>query len=131
MIDFIFVVDDSKNWHAQNLKRNPHHYSALRYLGAKKIARIQEDIGAAVYYNTLVRCEDKVVYHRLMVVLVFVLAKTQGGCLSNFIVGFRQFTAQCPTKWLARETIFEPHGRQITHIVLFIRGHFFQDVEAK
>ncbi|XP_038069086.1 phosphatidate cytidylyltransferase, mitochondrial-like [Patiria miniata] len=61
MIDFIFVVNDAADWHAQNLRRNPHHYSSLRHLGAEKIVRIQDEIGAGVYYNTLVRCEDKLI----------------------------------------------------------------------
>ena len=59
MIDFVFVVDKPKHWHRMNLQRNPDHYSALRHLGAERIVKIQET-GAGVYYNTLVRCEDKV-----------------------------------------------------------------------
>ncbi len=62
MIDFVFVVDKPKHWHHMNLQRNPDHYSALRHLGAERIVKIQE-MGAGVYYNTLVRCEDKVRQH--------------------------------------------------------------------
>ncbi|XP_033646476.1 phosphatidate cytidylyltransferase, mitochondrial-like [Asterias rubens] len=60
MIDFVFVVDKPKHWHRMNLQRNPDHYSALRHLGAERIVKIQET-GAGVYYNTLVRCEDKLI----------------------------------------------------------------------
>ncbi|XP_022081193.1 phosphatidate cytidylyltransferase, mitochondrial-like [Acanthaster planci] len=61
MIDFIFVVGNATDWHEQNLRRNPDHYSGLRLLGARNIASIQENIGASVYFNTLVRCEDRLI----------------------------------------------------------------------
>ncbi|RYG50020.1 hypothetical protein EON66_12300, partial [archaeon] len=31
------------------------HYSAVRYLGSRVIAALQQDMGAGLYYNTLVR----------------------------------------------------------------------------
>lgn len=54
MIDFVFVVDDSVRFHTENLQQNSSHYSFLKWLGPKFITKIQNDISAAVYFNTLV-----------------------------------------------------------------------------
>uniref|UniRef100_M4BXI2 Phosphatidate cytidylyltransferase, mitochondrial n=1 Tax=Hyaloperonospora arabidopsidis (strain Emoy2) TaxID=559515 RepID=M4BXI2_HYAAE len=54
MVDLVFAVDDPLAWHDQNLARNPHHYSVLKYLGAANVAAFQENFGAGVYYNTMV-----------------------------------------------------------------------------
>ncbi|XP_033104857.1 phosphatidate cytidylyltransferase, mitochondrial-like, partial [Anneissia japonica] len=60
MIDLIFVVDDPSEWHAANLHQNLHHYSMLRHCGSDSIASIQDNIGAGVYYNTRVECQNMV-----------------------------------------------------------------------
>ena len=60
MLDYIVVVDDSVRWHADNLARNRLHYSFLKYGGAKFITEIQRGFGAGIYFNTLVRFEDRV-----------------------------------------------------------------------
>lgn len=58
MIDFLFVVDDVKAWHEENLLRFPEHYSQnMRFLGAEKCADVQR-WGAAVYYNVGVRLSN-------------------------------------------------------------------------
>ncbi|CAF0786343.1 unnamed protein product [Brachionus calyciflorus] len=54
MTDFVFVVDDSIKFHDENLKMNSSHYSFLKYLGPYYLSKIQNDFGAACYYNTLV-----------------------------------------------------------------------------
>lgn len=56
MIDLILAVDDPFDFHIKNCAANPTHYSFLRKLpgGGKAVARIQENFGAKVYYNTLV-----------------------------------------------------------------------------
>ena len=54
MIDFVFVVDNSVQFHDKNLKQNWSHYSFLKYLGPYYVSKIQEEYGAACYYNTLV-----------------------------------------------------------------------------
>lgn len=54
MIDFVFVVDDSLQFHTENLKQNRSHYSFLKWLGPKNISLFQDEIPAACYYNTLV-----------------------------------------------------------------------------
>jgi mitochondrial translocator assembly and maintenance protein 41 len=61
MIDFIFAVDDPVEWHKENLQKNRKHYSALGYLGPKYISYLQENIGARIYYNTLVSCEGRLI----------------------------------------------------------------------
>lgn len=59
MLDMIFAVDDPVSWHKDNLKLNPHHYSALRYFGSSVIGSVQA-CTAGVYYNTLVKIDDQV-----------------------------------------------------------------------
>ncbi len=41
MLDLVLAVKSPTEWHAANLEWNPRHYSALRWLGAETIARIQ------------------------------------------------------------------------------------------
>lgn len=54
MIDFIVVVDDSLEWHQENLAKNSSHYSFLKYFGARTISKVQEEFGANCYFNTLI-----------------------------------------------------------------------------
>ena len=54
MIDFVLVVEDSVKFHSENLQQNKSHYSFLRVLGARNLARLQDDVSAGCYYNTLV-----------------------------------------------------------------------------
>jgi translocator assembly and maintenance protein 41 len=60
IIDFILVVDDSVSFHYENIQNNPTHYSFLKYLGPYYVSKIQDELGAACYYNTLVRLDDDV-----------------------------------------------------------------------
>lgn len=53
MIDLILCVDDSYDWHAQNLIKNPRDYSLMRYLGPNLISGYQQ-YAAGVYCNTLI-----------------------------------------------------------------------------
>lgn len=63
MLDLIFAVDNPLEWHEENIKRNWHHYSFLRYLGSESITAVQR-LSAGVYYNTSVRVESQVcMYH--------------------------------------------------------------------
>lgn len=61
MIDFVFVVEDSRDWHKNNLKSNPGHYSSLGRFGCNAVVTVQDRFGAGVYYNTLVPCEGRVI----------------------------------------------------------------------
>ncbi|XP_019882039.1 phosphatidate cytidylyltransferase, mitochondrial [Camponotus floridanus] len=56
MLDLIFVVRNANKWHAENLVNNPNHYAQpLRFFGPKTITNVQEQLGAKIFYNTLVK----------------------------------------------------------------------------
>ncbi|CAG0898168.1 unnamed protein product [Darwinula stevensoni] len=58
MVDVIIAVDNAKLWHEDNVRKNPSHYSFLKYFGSSFIETVQHAWGAKVYFNTLVRFED-------------------------------------------------------------------------
>lgn len=58
VIDLMFCVRDPLGWHAENISRHESHYSAMRHLGPKVIMKYQENLGAGVYFNTLVPLTD-------------------------------------------------------------------------
>ncbi|XP_065371177.1 phosphatidate cytidylyltransferase, mitochondrial [Calliphora vicina] len=58
VIDLVFCVRDPLGWHAENMSRHESHYSAMRYLGPKLIMKYQENLGAGIYFNTLVPLPD-------------------------------------------------------------------------
>ena len=60
MLDFVFVVDDPVAWHKENIARNSGHYSMLKWLGPRYVARFQDLYGARIYFNTLVQCQGRV-----------------------------------------------------------------------
>jgi translocator assembly and maintenance protein 41 len=53
IIDFLFGVSHTQNWHALNLTQHPSHYRGLRYLpyASAAISRLQDSLGAGVYFN--------------------------------------------------------------------------------
>eukprot|EP00750_Incisomonas_marina_P021870 INCI4777.1.p1 GENE.INCI4777.1~~INCI4777.1.p1 ORF type:complete len:393 (-),score=56.24 INCI4777.1:795-1973(-) len=53
MVDFLLAVEDPVDWHRQNLARNAHHYSFLKYFGAAAISSIQ-GTAAQVYFHPYV-----------------------------------------------------------------------------
>ena len=61
MLDFIFVVDDPKSWHAENVERNADHYSAFFRMFPQRIAPYQENKGAGVFFNTLIPFEERLI----------------------------------------------------------------------
>eukprot|EP00112_Aurelia_sp_Birch-Aquarium-sp1_P000310 Seg1027.1 transcript_id=Seg1027.1/GoldUCD/mRNA.D3Y31 product="Phosphatidate cytidylyltransferase mitochondrial" protein_id=Seg1027.1/GoldUCD/D3Y31 len=61
MADLIFVVKDPKIWHAANLQTHPDHYSFLQSFGPDFIASLQCNYGAKVYFNTLVKFEERMI----------------------------------------------------------------------
>jgi translocator assembly and maintenance protein 41 len=77
MADLVFVVDDPVEWHKKNLEMNSSHYSGLKYLGAKGIARIQENWACGVYYNSFVTVDDQVrSAFKASIILVLILSHT-------------------------------------------------------
>lgn len=54
MIDLIFVVKDTTDFHGQNLQMNPDHYSAVKYFGPHFVSNLQENFSAKVYFNSLI-----------------------------------------------------------------------------
>lgn len=57
MIDLILCVDDAHAFHEENLARNPHDYSFMRYFGTSLISNYQ-NFSAGVYFNTLVPIDN-------------------------------------------------------------------------
>lgn len=53
LVDLIFIVDDAKRWHAENLTRNPSHYSGLRFLGPRAVNTVNH-WGPKVYFNAFI-----------------------------------------------------------------------------
>lgn len=52
MLDFILATDDPAAWHAENMQRNPEHYSTLaRLVGPSRVAGLADRAGG-VFYNT-------------------------------------------------------------------------------
>ncbi|XP_022165998.1 phosphatidate cytidylyltransferase, mitochondrial isoform X2 [Myzus persicae] len=58
MVDLIFVVNNTHNFHQDNLTINPHHYSSIRYLGASVLSSVQTSFGANVYFNTHITVDN-------------------------------------------------------------------------
>lgn len=58
MIDLVFCVNNSLEWHRKNMQTNSSHYSAVRMLGSSAVAKIQTQFGARVYCNTLIPLDD-------------------------------------------------------------------------
>lgn len=54
MIDLIFAVDNSVEWHKENMKVNKSHYSPCIPMSPYMITYIQEKFGASVWFNTLI-----------------------------------------------------------------------------
>ncbi|XP_045145928.1 phosphatidate cytidylyltransferase, mitochondrial isoform X1 [Echinops telfairi] len=59
MLDLVFTVDDPLRWHSRNLEKNWSHYSFLKVLGPRMITTVQNNYGAGVYYNPLIKCDGR------------------------------------------------------------------------
>lgn len=72
MVDFILVTNNAEDFHRENIKWNPSHYSFLRFLlNPKRIAKFQSNYAgkledsisfaflARIYYNTLVKSKNR------------------------------------------------------------------------
>ena len=54
MLDIILVVDNTEEWHTENLRRNPSHYSSVVSLSPFLLSLIQDHIGANFWFNAYV-----------------------------------------------------------------------------
>lgn len=72
MTDFVFIVDNCFEWHQENMKQNSSHYSSLRYGGPKLVSKVQEHLGAYVYYNTLIPIDDGVSFSCTALQFIFI-----------------------------------------------------------
>ncbi|XP_004702444.1 phosphatidate cytidylyltransferase, mitochondrial isoform X2 [Echinops telfairi] len=61
MLDLVFTVDDPLRWHSRNLEKNWSHYSFLKVLGPRMITTVQNNYGAGVYYNPLIKCDGRLI----------------------------------------------------------------------
>lgn len=60
MIDLILAVENSEEWHRQNLEQNRAHYSSLMKLcGSSVIGKVQRNWGAQIYYHPFVQLPFK------------------------------------------------------------------------
>lgn len=61
VIDFIFGVSYTEHWHSLNLQQHRDHYSFLGSLGAGVVTRVQDNIGAGVYFNPYVTVNGTII----------------------------------------------------------------------
>lgn len=66
MVDMMFVVEDSMQWHNTNKQRNQSHYSTPFPMSPSMIASIQDNYGAAMWYNPMIPMNIASYPHRLM-----------------------------------------------------------------
>ncbi|KRX06701.1 hypothetical protein PPERSA_09103 [Pseudocohnilembus persalinus] len=60
MIDLIFVVDDVEEFHSENLKLNPSHYSGLgKIFGSKYLEFLQKHI-IPIHFNPMIQLTDDI-----------------------------------------------------------------------
>jgi mitochondrial translocator assembly and maintenance protein 41 len=64
--DFVFVVDDALTYHDLNTQANSKDYSYLKHFGPYYLSKIQNQYGAAVYFNTLVKFEDQLIKYGII-----------------------------------------------------------------
>lgn len=121
MLDFIFAVEDPVAWHeevrcnaaaaaltcawprhdlpadllppsaVQNLRRHPHHYSFLGWLGPAALTAVADRLGAGVYFNTLVPWQP----HQVTAVPAGHLPRV--GCPSRHPTTSQPTQAPCPS----------------------------------
>lgn len=65
-IDIINIVDDTRDFHRQNLLNNSHHYSGLKYLGLGMIEKFQNWGPVHMYFNPFVNIEKSMVKYGII-----------------------------------------------------------------
>lgn len=66
MLDLIFVVNDTEQWHTENIQRNPSHYTSMIALEPGNIKLFQERLKAHFWFNAYVPCNISTFPNRLM-----------------------------------------------------------------
>lgn len=66
MMDFILVVENSEQWHEDNMLQNPSHYTSIIPLGSKYVAQFQDKIPAHLWFNAYIPMKSKGCVGRLM-----------------------------------------------------------------
>ena len=59
LLDFIFVVNNSRGWHSMNIIKNPNDYSLLSRFGGSNYITFVQNIGSGVFYNLYIPIEWK------------------------------------------------------------------------
>eukprot|EP00986_Skeletonema_menzelii_P011947 scaffold6334_cov139-Skeletonema_menzelii.AAC.7 len=54
MVDVILAVDDTYEWHKQNLEAHPHHYSGFARVGGARFVHWMQNLGARLYFHPFV-----------------------------------------------------------------------------
>ena len=54
MVDIILAVDDTYEWHKQNLETHPHHYSGFATVGGASFVHWMQNLGARLYFHPFV-----------------------------------------------------------------------------
>ncbi|KAL7494190.1 hypothetical protein ACHAWT_006269 [Skeletonema menzelii] len=54
MVDVILAVDDTYEWHKQNLEAHPHHYSGFARVGGDRFVHWMQNLGARLYFHPFV-----------------------------------------------------------------------------
>ena len=64
MLDYIVAVDDARSWHAENIDKNPQHYSRLAKLfgnannNGSALSQLSNSIGCGVHFNAFVAIDE-------------------------------------------------------------------------
>lgn len=61
MLDFVFVLENARRWHEENLRIHRKHYSFVGCFGPNAVISLQDNYGAGMYYNTLVPMGERII----------------------------------------------------------------------
>lgn len=66
MVDIVLAVEDTAQWHAENLLTNPRDYSAFVRLAGPRFAEWLQQKGAGIYYNPFIKLGDTTIKYGVM-----------------------------------------------------------------
>ncbi len=58
MIDLIFIVNNSKEFHKQNIIMNPKHYSVISSFFKEEFIAKVNNFGTGMYFNPMIHVDD-------------------------------------------------------------------------